>query len=47
MKELSKVTYANPVKDRIVTLAEDYYFSSAINHTNLVNDIEVVVLDLF
>jgi REP element-mobilizing transposase RayT len=36
----------NPVKDRIVTLAEDYYFSSARNYANLDNDLEVILLDL-
>jgi REP element-mobilizing transposase RayT len=37
----------NPVKDKIVTLPEDYYFSSARNYAKLDNDLEVVLLDLF
>jgi REP element-mobilizing transposase RayT len=37
----------NPVKDKIVTLAEDYYFSSARNYAGLENDLDVVLLDLF
>lgn len=44
-----KVNYIhnNPVKDKIVTLAEDYYFSSARNYADLENDLEVVLLELF
>jgi REP element-mobilizing transposase RayT len=44
-----KVNYIhnNPVKDKIVTLPEDYYFSSARNYASLENDLDVVVLDLF
>ena len=37
----------NPVKDKIVTLPEDYYFSSARNYAGLDYEIEVVLLDLF
>ena len=37
----------NPVKDKIVTLPEDYYFSSARNYASLDNDLEVILLDLF
>ena len=37
----------NLVNDRIVTLAEDYYFSSARNYAGLANELEIVLLDLF
>ncbi len=37
----------NPVKDKIVTLPEDYYFSSARNDAGLENDLDVVMLNLF
>jgi REP element-mobilizing transposase RayT len=44
-----KVNYIhnNPVKDKIVTLPEDYYFSSAQNYAGLDNELEVILLDLF
>ena len=44
-----KVNYihGNPVKDKIVALPEDYYFSSARNYAGLECDLEVVLLDLF
>jgi hypothetical protein len=44
-----KVDYIhnNPVKDKIVTLPEDYFFSSARNYAGLDNDLEVILLDLF
>jgi hypothetical protein len=43
-----KVNYIhfNPVKDKIVALPEDYYFSSARNYAGLDNDLEVILLDL-
>ncbi|MES2240435.1 MAG: transposase [Bacteroidota bacterium] len=37
----------NPVKDKIISLPEDYYFSSARNYAELDNDLDVVLLDLF
>ena len=37
----------NPVQDKIVTLPEDYYFSSARNYAGLDNELEVILLDLF
>lgn len=37
----------NPVKDKIVTLPEDYFFSSARNYANLDNDLEVILLEFF
>ena len=44
-----KVDYIhnNPVKDKTVSLPEDYYFSSARNYAGLENDLEVILLDLF
>lgn len=44
-----KVNYIhnNPVKDKIVTLPEDYYFSSARNYAGLEYELEIVLLDLF
>ena len=44
-----KVDYIhnNPVKDKTVSLPEDYYFSSARNYAGLDNDLEVIMLDLF
>lgn len=44
-----KVNYIhnNPVKDKIVAAAEDYYFSSARNYADLENDLDVIILDLF
>ena len=37
----------NPVNEKIVTMPEDYYFSSARNYAALENELEVVLLDLF
>ena len=44
-----KVSYLhnNPVKDKIVTEPEEYYFSSARNYAGLENELEVIMLDLF
>ena len=44
-----KVNYIhnNPVKEKIVTLPEDYYFSSARNYAALDYELEVILLDLF
>ena len=44
-----KVSYIhnNPVKDKIVTEPEEYYFSSARNYAGLENELEVIMLDLF
>ena len=44
-----KVDYIhnNPVKEKIVTLPEDYYFSSARNYAGLENDLDIITLDLF
>ncbi|WP_369410642.1 hypothetical protein [Flavobacterium taihuense] len=37
----------NPVKDKVVTLPEDYYFSSSSNYAGLDYELEVILLDLF
>ena len=44
-----KVNYIhnNPVKDKVVTQPEDYYFSSARNYAALDNELDIIVLDLF
>ncbi len=44
-----KVDYIhfNPVKEKIVTLPEDYYFSSARNYASLENELEIILLELF
>jgi REP element-mobilizing transposase RayT len=44
-----KVDYIhnNPIVDKIVTLPEDHYFSSARNYAGLENELDVIVLDLF
>jgi hypothetical protein len=43
----SKILDFQPVKDKIVTLPEDYYFSSASNYAGLEYELEVILLDLF
>jgi REP element-mobilizing transposase RayT len=47
MKQKVNYIHNNPVKDKIVALPEDYYFSSARNYASLENELEVVLLDLF
>ena len=47
IKEKVNYIHNNPVKDKIVTLAEDYYFSSARNYAGLESDLEVVLVYLF
>jgi len=46
IKQKIEYIHNNPVKDKIVTNPEDYYFSSARNHADLENDLEIVVLNL-
>jgi hypothetical protein len=43
----TKYIHNNAVKDKIVTLPEDYYFSSARNYAELDYELEVLVLNLF
>lgn len=33
--------------EKIVTMPEDYYFSSARNYAGLENELDVILLDLF
>jgi REP element-mobilizing transposase RayT len=47
IKQKINYIHNNPVKEKIVTLPEDYYFSSARNYASLENDLEVIILDLF
>jgi hypothetical protein len=42
-----KYIHNNLVKDKIVTLPEDYYFSSTSNYAGLDDELEVILLDLF
>ena len=44
IKEKINYIHQNPVKEKIVVNAEDYYFSSARNYAGLDNDLYVVVL---
>lgn len=46
IKEKINYIHQNPVKDKIVRSAEDYY-SSARNYASLENDLEIILLDLF
>jgi REP element-mobilizing transposase RayT len=47
IKQKIDYIHNNPIKDKIVTLPEDYYFSSARNYAGLENELEVILLDLF
>lgn len=47
IKQKINYIHNNPVKDKIVTLPEDCYFSSARNCARLDYELEVIVLDLF
>lgn len=47
IKQKVNYIHSNPVKDKIVALPEDYYFSSARNYAGLDNDLEIIMLDLF
>ena len=47
IKQKVNYIHMNPVKDRIVALPEDYYFSSARNYADLDFPLEVILLDLF
>jgi REP element-mobilizing transposase RayT len=47
IKQKINYIHNNPVKEKIVTLPEDYYFSSARNYASLDNDLEVIILNLF
>lgn len=47
IKQKIEYIHNNPVKDKIVALPEDFYFSSARNYAGLDNELEVILLDLF
>ena len=47
IKQKLNYIHNNPVKDKIVLLAEDYFFSSARNYARLDNDLEVILLEIF
>ena len=47
IKQKINYIHDNSVKEKLVALPEDYYFSSARNYTGLDNDLEIIVLDLF
>lgn len=47
IKQKIEYIHNNPVKEKIVALPEDYYFSSARNYAGLENDLEVILLNLF
>ncbi|TDP01555.1 REP-associated tyrosine transposase [Flavobacterium sp. 245] len=47
IKQKIDYIHNNPVKDKTVSSAEDYYFSSARNYSGLENDLDVVLLYLF
>ena len=46
IKQKVEYIHNNPIKDKIVSLPEDYYFSSARNYAGLDNDLEVILLNL-
>ncbi len=47
IKQKINYIHNNPVKDKIVTLPENYYFSSTRNYAGLDYELEVILLDLF
>ena len=47
IKQKVHYIHNNPVKDRIVTLPHEYYFSSARNYADLDFPLDVILLDLF
>ena len=47
IKQKVDFIHNNLVKDKTVSLPEDYYFSSARNYAGLDNDLEVILSDLF
>jgi REP element-mobilizing transposase RayT len=47
IKQKLNYIHNNPVQEKLVTLPEDYYFSSASNYAGLDNDLDVLLLDLF
>ena len=47
IKQKIDYIHNNPVKEKTVSLPEDYYFSSARNYAALDNELDIVLLDLF
>jgi len=47
IKQKVDYIHQNPVLEKIVTLPEDYFFSSARNYASLENDLDVILLDIF
>lgn len=47
IKQKIDYIHNNPVKEKIVTLPEDYCFSSARNYARLQNELDITLLDLF
>ncbi|MES2576441.1 MAG: hypothetical protein V4589_02450 [Bacteroidota bacterium] len=47
IKQKIDYIHNNPVNEKIVTMPEDYYFSSARNYAGLENELDVILLDLF
>ena len=47
IKQKIDYIHNNPVKEKIVTLPEDYYFSSARNYAELDYELDLILLDLF
>jgi hypothetical protein len=44
---IKRIKNTKSATGKIVTLPEDYYFSSAKNYAGLENELEVVLLDIF
>jgi len=47
IKQKVNYIHTNPVKEKIVALPEDYYFSSARNYAGLDNELDVILVNLF
>ncbi len=47
IKQKLQYIHQNPVKQKIVGFAEDYFFSSARNYAELDNELDVIRLDVF
>jgi REP element-mobilizing transposase RayT len=47
IKQKINYIHDNSVKEKLVALPEDYYFSSARNYAGLDNDLKIILLDLF
>ena len=47
IKQKIENIHNNPIKDKIVTLPEDNFFSSARNYAGLEYELEIVLIDLF